>query len=228
VPTGPRARKGPRVRPLLLSKALGAHPLKPPPAGLNPPAALANLDRLRPSRDFRGAALPGRDAGLLAVEDIDPSALKHDRRAAAHWDGEQWHAGPARGLIRDEGWTWLYRDGSRWWALADGRVPLVRHDGVWWTKESGMWFVLHDGQPWAWRRFHDWDAQGLVQPGTGTEMVYSKDFKTVAVITPGSGAEVFDAATGALLETIPEARMPPRRRPKIPKLLDLPADVFAR
>jgi hypothetical protein len=59
-------------------------------------------------------------------------------------------------------------------------------------------------------------------------MVYSKDFARVAVITPGEGAEVFDAATGEELARVPEERMPPRRRPRIPAELALPADVFAR
>ncbi len=95
-------------------------------------------------------------------------------------------------------------------------------------KESGIWFVVHDGQPWAWRHFQDWDAQGLFQPGSGTEMVYSNDFSRVAVITPGTGAEVFDAASGREVARIPKERMPPRRRPKIPNELTLPSDVFAK
>ncbi len=39
-------------------------------------------------------------------------------------------------------------------------------------------------------------------------MIYSKDFARVAVITPGAGAEVFDAATGEELARIPEERLP--------------------
>jgi hypothetical protein len=131
-------------------------------------------------------------------------------------------------MIRDGGWAWLYRDGARWWAVADGRTVLLRHDGVWWTKEQGLWFVVHDGEPWAWRRFHEWDSSGLFQPGSGAQMVYSKDFARVAVIAPGEGAEVFDAVTGELLEKIPESLMPPRRGPKVPRPQDLPPDVFAR
>jgi len=220
--------RGRRFHPILLSKLLGPRPLKPPPASLAPPPALAALDALRPARDARGAAVPVEPAELSAVEDVDPAALGRDRRAGAHWDADQWHAGAARGLVRGKGWTWLYRDGARWWALA-GRGPtaVLRHDGAWWTKERGVWFLLHDGEPWAWRSFHDWDAQGLFQPGSGTEMVYSKDLKRVAVVAPGEGAEVFDARSGAVLDRIPESEMPPRRRPKLPSSLDLPSDVFA-
>jgi hypothetical protein len=222
-----RGGRKPRFRPLLLSKILGPRPLTPPPAGLAPPRALARLAALRPSRDRRGVALADVPASLALLEEIDPATLRRDRRRGAHWDAEQWHAGAARGLLIQGAWAWLYREGERWWAVsAEG--PLARHDGVWWLKEGNFWFVVHDGQPWAWRPFHEWDAEGLFQPGTATEMVYSRDFKRVAVISPGEGAEVFDAADGRLLETIPEARMPPRRRPKAPEFLSLPKDSFAQ
>jgi hypothetical protein len=56
-------------------------------------------------------------------------------------------------------------------------------------------------------------------------MIYSKDFARVAVITPGQGAEVFDATTGEKLASVPEESLPPRRRPKIPAALSLPDDV---
>jgi hypothetical protein len=42
------------------------------------------------------------------------------------------------------------------------------------------------------------------------------------VITPGEGAEVFDARTGALIGRIPEDRMPPTRRPQPPRALPVP------
>jgi hypothetical protein len=209
---------------LLLAKLIGARALRPPPAGLEPPS---NMIERRPSSDADGKPLPGEAAGLGALDVTDPASFGRDRRAGAHWDGEAWHDGNVRGVVRDDGWLRLQRDGERWWAFAgdEGRAQL-RHDGVWWTKERGIWFVVHDGQPWAWRSFQDWDAQGLFQPGTGTEMVYSKDFARVAVITPGRGAEVFDAATGRELAAIPEERMPPRRRPRVPSELKLPSDVF--
>lgn len=218
-----RGGRGRRFRPLLLSKLLGRRPLRPPPARLKAPAALARLDKKRPA-----AALSAALASLGAVEEIDPASLPRDRRSGAHWDGTQWHSGRARGVTGPEGWTWLYRDGPRWWALAEGGEPLLREDGVWWTRREGAWYVLHDGQPWAWRPFHDWNAQGLLQMGSGTEMVYSQDFKKVAVVSPGEGAEVFDAETGALLERIPQVRMPARRRPNPLRNFTVPADVFVR
>ncbi len=219
-----REARGRTFRPLLLSKLLGPRALRPPPAGLEAPAAPALA---RPDRDAAGNPLKAAPAGLGALEDLDPAAFARDRRPGAHWDGELWHDGAARGASRGGGWLWLARNGARWWAFADGRAQ-VRHDGVWWTKESGVWFVVHDGAAWAWRSFQDWDAQGLFQPASGTEMVYSKDFSRVAVISPGRGAEVFDAATGEALARIPEERLPPRRRPRAPAELTLPADVFAK
>src|SRR6185312_2066344 len=68
---------------------------------------------------------------------------------------------------------------------------------------------------------------GLFEPASGTEVVYSRDFARAAVITPGEGAQVFDATTGAALGRIPEALMPPRRRPHPPLNPRLPSDVFA-
>jgi hypothetical protein len=221
-----KGRAPKRFRPLLLSKLIGPRPLKPPPAGLAPPAALAGLDAKRPRLDEGGKPLTLAAAPASAVESLDPAGLPRDRRVKPHWDGTLWHAGAARGVVRAKGWAWLYRDGSRWWAEAGGEA-LLRHDGVWWTKRRGVWFVLHDGEPWAWRPFHDWDSQGLFQPGSGAEMVYSRDFKRVAVIAPGAGAEVYDARDGRLLDRIPEAEMPARRRPHPLRSFRLPG-VFAR
>lgn len=166
-------------------------------------------------------------AGLQALDRIDPARLERDRRSGPHWDGGQWHDGAVRGVASGGGWTWLSRDGARWWALpAPGRAAL-RHEGAWWTKERGVWLLVHDGQPWVWRRFQDWDAQGLFHLGTGTEMVYSRDFARVALVTPGRGAAVFDARTGEEMARIPEEEMPPRRRPRMPRV-EPPPEVFAR
>jgi hypothetical protein len=180
----------------------------------------------RPSRDARGNPISPAQAGLDALDFADPATLEPGRRAGARWDGDEWRDGDVRGFVHDAAWLRLEHAGGRWWAFAgDQGQAALRHDGVWWIKERGVWFVVHDGQPWAWRSFQDWDAQGLFQPGSGTEMIYSKDFARVEVIAPGEGAEVFDAATGKSLMRIPEERMPPRRRPKGPPVLD-PATVF--
>jgi hypothetical protein len=212
-----------RFRPLLLKDELGAKPLRPPAANLEPPPALLTLPERLPSSDAAGNPTPRGAASLAAVEELNPKALPADRHAGAHWDGAQWHDGAARGVEQGGAWLPLYHDRDGWWALA-GRpaAPLLRHGGAWWVKNDGVWLVVHDGEPWAVRSFHDWDAQGLFHPGSGTEIVYSADYARAAVITPGRGAEVFDARTGASLGTIPEDQMPARRRPTAPASLPTP------
>lgn len=212
-----------RFKPLLLGSALGPKTLRPPDGKLEPPPALLALPDRRPENDFAGRPTPSAFADLSAAEDLNPAALARDRHAGPHWDKNQWHDGPARGLEQGGSWLWTYRDGARLWALA-GRPaePLLRRGSVWWMKHEGMWFVVHDGEPWALRNFADWGAQGLFQPATGTQIVYSSDYSRAAVITPGNGAEVFDARTGALIGSIPEDRMPAPRRPKMPESLPTP------
>jgi hypothetical protein len=157
---------------------------------------------------------------------LDPSDLGRDRRRGGHWDGIAFHDGEVRGLARDGGWLWLRRDGSDWWAFAGGGAQ-VRREGVWWTKANGVWFAVHDGEAWARRSFQDWKAEGLFHPASGTEMVYSEDFRLVALVSPGRGAEVFDARTGEKVADIPEESLPPRRRPR-PAPSFAPADAFLK
>lgn len=158
-------------------------------------------------------------ADLSALDTVDPARFGRDRDPRPHWDGDAWHDGRERGLSAGGAWLPLRLDHGRWWAYAGGGAQL-RHDGVWWAKARGVWFVVHEGRLWAWRSFQDWDAEGLFQPDTGTEMVYSRDFARAAVITPGQGAMVYDAATGEPLGQIPETLMPLRRRPRRPAALE--------
>ena len=189
----------------------------------------ADWRAVRPVRDPAGRTIAAAPPGLAALDHADPEALSRDRRSDAHWDGNEWTEGGVRGLVLDGAWLRLQHDGARWWAFAggEGRAQL-RFDGVWWEKEHGIWFVVHEGEAWAWRSFQDWDAEGLFHPGSETQMVYSRDYARVAMITPGEGAEVFDAKTGEKLAEIPETRMPARRRPRVPAELPLPVEVFAQ
>ena len=116
--------------------------------------------------------------------------------------------------------VWLTRTAGAGGAWSRGRPG--RHQNLWWLRESGVWLILHEGEPWAWRRFQDWGGDGLFHPGTGTEIVYSPDLSRAAVITPGEGAVVYDARSGAELGRIPESAMPARRRPRALKSLSLP------
>lgn len=210
-----------RFRPPRLSLLLGPRPLRPPPSELRPPLSLAGLSARRPEIDASGSPLPPPASKLSALESIDPEVLPADRRRAAHWDEGSWHDGHARGLARDGGWVWLDKDGERWWGLA-AQTSLVRHQQRWWLREQGVWCLLHQGEPWVWRRFQDWGQEGLYHPATGTEIVYSADLARAAVITPGEGAVVYEILSGRELGRIPEEFMPARRRPKAPRSLTLP------
>ena len=216
-----KPRRSRRVRPPRLSQWLGKTPIKPPPAGLHAPRELASLPAKRPEFDSQGVPVPPPAKNLAAIEPVAPEALESDPRKTPHWDGPLWHDGRARGLSQDDGWVWLYKDEGRHWGLV-GKTPLLRYQHLWWVRERRIWFAVHQGEPWAWRRFQDWGAEGLFHPGTGTEIVYSADFSRAAVIVPGEGATVYDAWTGAELGSIPEELMPRRRRPKAPRSLTLP------
>ena len=210
-----------RFRPPRLSQLLGARALKPPPATLRPPVGLAALASKRLYLDARRRLLPPPSRKLGSIEGLAPDKIASDRRQDAHWDGETWHQKRSHGLVREGGWLWLLKDGARWWGVVD-KTPLVRHQGLWWLRRSGVWLALHEGEPWVWRHFQDWGAQGFFHPGTGTEIVYSADLARAAVITPGEGAVVYDALTGTEVGRIPEDSMPARRRPKAPESLSLP------
>jgi len=205
-----------------LSQLLGGKPLRPPPASLRPPVGLAGLALKRPYFDARGRIVPPHSLELGALEAVVPEEIASDRRRDAHWDGETWHERSAHGLAREGGWLWVVKDRARWWGQA-ARTSLVRHQNLWWLRKNDVWLVLHEGEPWAWRHFQDWDeAEGLFHFGTGTEIVYSPDLSRAAVITPGEGAVVYDARSGVEIGSIPEEEMPARRRPKVLKSLSLP------
>ncbi len=215
-----------RVRPPLLSKLLGRDTLRPPPASIEPPD-LSRLKGRKPPSLPDGSPVPALAFEPSVLETLDPSRTATAcRRAKPHWDdGPLWHDGAARGLTHDARWLWLWKDDSRWWAVSEPEyAPLLRHQELWWGKKSGVWFALHDGELWSWRRFADWNAHGLLRLTDGVELVYSADFKMVAVITPGEGAVLYDAASGAELGAWLESELP-RRRPRAPAELRLPRGI---
>lgn len=215
-----------RVRPLLLSKMLGRGALRPPPAALVPPD-LSHLRERKPARLPDGSPVPARPYALDQVEAHDPRrAAAADRRRAPHWhEDRRWHDGPAQGVAADARWLWLWKEKARWWAAPEPeKPPLLRHGALWWGKQRGVWFALHEGELWSWRRFADWDAEGLIRLADGVELVYSADLGKVAVITPGAGAVLYDARTGAELGEWREDEMP-RRRPRAPAGLRLPRGI---
>ncbi|MCR4295697.1 MAG: hypothetical protein NUW21_09205, partial [Elusimicrobia bacterium] len=214
-----------RARPLLLSKLLGPRALRPPPASLVPPD-LASLARRKPLLLPDGSPVPSRPYELDRIEAHDPRRSRvADRRRKPHWDpGHRWHDGAATGVAADARWLWLWKEKTRVWAVGEQASPLLRHRALWWGKQKSVWFALHDGQLWSWRRFSDWDAEGLIRLVDGVELVYSADFAKVAVITPGAGAVLYDARTGAELGHWLEHELP-RRRPSAPAGLRLPRGI---
>jgi len=218
------ARK--RVRPLLLSKLLGRGALRPPSSAVAPPD-LSRLSGRKPPRLPDGSPSPDKPYELFRIEAHDPlKAAPSCRRREAHWDaGPVWHDGAARGVAADGRWLWLWKQDARWWAQGEAKQPpLLRHQQLWWSKQKGVWFALHDGELWSWRLFSDWAAEGLLRLTDGVEIVYSADFTKVAVITPGDGARLYDAETGAELGEWYEHEMP-ARRPRAPAGLRLPRGI---
>jgi hypothetical protein len=204
---------------------LGRGALRPPAATIIPPD-LAGLDRRRPRLLPDGTPTPTRPYELDRLEDQDPRRATACRRRAPHWDaGPVWHDASAHGIASGRRWLWLWKEDARVWAVPDKSAPpLLRHQGLWWSRQRGVWFALHDGELWSWRRFAEWDAEGLIRLADGVELVYSADFTKVAVITPGEGASLYDAATGRELGEWREDELP-RRRPRAPAGLRLPHGI---
>ena len=215
-----------RVRPLLLSKLLGRGALHPPPAAIVPPD-LSGLQERKPPLLPDGTPVPSREYELDRVEAQDPRlGAPACRRGARHWDGGPlWHDGSARGVIEDDRWLWLWKEKTRWWAVrGPEHAPMLRYQERWWSKLHGVWFALHDGELWSWRRFSTWDKEGLIRLTDGVELVYSADFTKVAVITPGEGAVLYDAYSGVQIGEWLESELP-RRRPRAPTGLHLPRGI---
>ncbi len=122
---------------------------------------------------------------------IDTSNVRH------------YHMGTAWGRSDGTDWTWFIRKGKRWWTVADGAQRMTRHAGRWWWKTRDGWFLLHGGEPWAYRHFPEWKRRGFLQPASGMRLVYSRDGRRVVLVGPDGGSRVFDARTGELIASFP-------------------------
>jgi hypothetical protein len=216
----------PRWRPVLLSRALGARSIRPPALKGQAPD-LRRLARLFPKTGPDGKPLRWSPASAAALENLRPpeaEAVKC-RRSARHWHPgpPAFHAGGAWAVGRPEGWAWLQKSGKRWWAWTGADQPTwLWHQERWWWRSQGIWFMLHQGEAWGYRVFGERRSEGLIHPGTGTRMEYSADGERAALITPGDGAWLFDARSGAVLHRWTEAQMPRRPKPRAPSALSFP------
>lgn len=222
-----RSRRPPRTRPPRIDRALGPRALRPPGAVANP--SLAELSPRQPLAKPDGAPARWTEAPLTWLERVPTPADAACRTREGHWHREKadiyYHAGAGRGLAFEDAWLWLARLGRRWWALPDAsRAPWLRHHERWWRQDDKIWYVLHEGEPWAWRHFARWEAEGLIHPASGTIIVYSADYARAAVLTPGDGAVLFDALTGNELARWSEEELPVRWR-RAPESLSLPRGI---
>ncbi len=170
-----------------------------------------------------------RPLPLFESESVAPPAVPArlaGARDRAHWHegalSGWWHDGAAWGQARDGRWVWLERSGERWWAYADPKAaPALLHEGRWWLRADGLWFLVHDGQPWGYRYFARWQQEGF-QSDDGMQLLYSADGSRLAVVVPGEGAAAYDAQTGEELGRWTEAELPKRGLPRAPGGLILP------
>ncbi|MBI4386954.1 MAG: hypothetical protein HY551_06200 [Elusimicrobia bacterium] len=188
--TGPSDRKIPGRS--TVRRMLKQGFLRPPSNALRPP----DLKRIQAE-----AARPSPQEGLLKflnppasdVEAIFPpegaAAKESGTPPKNHWHatiaGRLWHAGPAWAFAHGDGWVWLVCAKKRWWVLARPDQPLVWHQSRWWWKKPEGWFLLHEGEPWAYRQFQNLRRDGLVHPATGMRILYGKDGRRALVEIPG-------------------------------------------
>ncbi|MDE2039167.1 MAG: hypothetical protein KGO96_06235 [Elusimicrobia bacterium] len=197
-----------------MSRELGRGPLRAPPAGLRPPAD--PWGRSLPSLGPDGLTLDLRPMGLPAAQAVGQPP--HCRKTRLHWDrdasgGEWLHQGSVFGYRGKEGWAWLSRENRQLWMWpAPGLSPLLRHQGHWWMRSRGLWFLVHDGRPWGERFLAEWGQEGFVDP-SGARMIYSADGQRVGIVKPGVGAILYDARTGRELGRWSDDQLPRRLQP---------------
>lgn len=212
-----RPKRPRRLRPALLSKLLGRRALKAP-AALPFPKEKPWLRPIPPDA-ANPRPLPFPDAESV----VPPPSCG---RSGAHWHAPEagsavrwFHDGHDWGRSAPEGWAWLSKDhGHVWlWPQEKGR-PLLLHQEHWWLRSRGLWFLLHDGEPWGAQYLREWGTEGFVHP-SGAQMIYSADGTRVGMIEPDAGAILYDAQTGDALGRWPPESLPKRKGPRAPSSL---------
>ncbi len=198
--SGPRRSRLTAFKPALLSKLLGPKPLRPPRGSVRAPEI--NPWRAHPAPQGL------RPMTALEAEGVEGSAAGEREKIS--------------GVRRADSWGWVERSGERVWLWPSPDGPaLLSHEGHWWWQSRGVWFLLHDGEPWGWRYLAEWRREGLVH-GSGTQMIYSDDGARVGVVTPGEGAVLYDSTTGAELGRWRADELPKPRAARAPTRLRLP------
>ena len=206
-----------------LAKLLGKGALRPPTGTPKPP----DFNSLR-------GVKPAGAASLTDLEACEPPKLQKENAPESsepHWHQEGavafLHDGKAWGRAAGQGWAWLEKNDGHWWlrTFTGGKAeppPLVWHQDHWWWQNNGVWFLVHDGEPWGYQYFNDLKKEGLVHPGSETRIIYSEGGDKAAVVTPGQGAVVIDLKTGQELKSFTEEQLPHRKQPKIPETYAFP------
>ena len=202
-----------------LKALLGKGILRPPQGNPKPPS-FGGLGPLPPAPD--GAPLLFERFGPEDLERLSPPddekgyrGWYRDGRAKPHWHagqrGQYFHRSSDWGLAAGEKWAWMLHAGDKWWTEG-GKTPLVWHGEHWWWRQEDGWFLLHDGQAWAYRFFEDLKHDGLFDPKSRARVIYSEDARRVAIQIPGHDTIVYDVATHEELGRIPQEPDRARRR----------------
>ncbi|MBI3549988.1 MAG: hypothetical protein HY078_13200 [Elusimicrobia bacterium] len=177
-------------------------PLRPPQSPLERPP-VAELHRAIPARLPDGTSVKDVRTNAESLRPPEPKRLllspDDDSNPAEHWHSDGVRRFLHRGAIWgvwDGAWHWTVLDRGRWWTLSLEDRPLVWHQEHWWWQADGVWFVQRGDEAWAYRWFSRWKSEGLIEPKTGVQLIYSQDERYVAVATPGDGATIYEASTG--------------------------------
>ena len=200
-----------------LKSLLGGGSIRPPKDHPTPPDFSKVRDRVPrnlpdgtpvdptpPSlRDLESLTPPSEEPSYPSWKDTDSGV--HNTHWHASEDKHYFHMGETWGVWSGR-WSWMKPARNHWWVLADGR-PLLWHEGHWWWRNQDVWFMLHDGESWAYRWFPQWERAGLVHPRTDTRILYSADGQRAAVVTPEEDSVVFDLASGEEIGRVPNSEM---------------------
>lgn len=216
----------------------GARSPNPPETGTAPD--FKGLKGQVPASAQDGSPISPKPAGYKDIEGVDPKGLPQDSGPG----GFKWNNGPdgapyycqgsVCGRWADSHWVWLQNQDGKWYmqsyapgkdgSLSPDSPAYSRHQGHWWYQDAdgqGQWSVIHNGVPWSYSYLVRWKQNGLTNPDTGAQMVYTPD-GNVMVVHPGKGATIYDPNTGKVIGRKKEGDLP--TQPKYPSAPSGPND----